>query len=363
MNITLNCKISLSKKLRALLGKGGTLLLQTSELNDGKGDGRLSLISDSGLDITKLTDDLKTETSIMLTPVDVADNVPNAKSSMHASIFTTASNLNEQTEPVVRKIAAVTPPEKGREGRAFVERTEVPKAFSEMANPECKKWVGDMSELIAAINVARSKKSTIDINEAQSDRERAILLEMKEKEEAIDVPAWIVNEAAGQMTINDLNISLPLNSPFDLSNVSAKRIAASKDLRGLLKAGLVKFISPSEVGSYLTDNEEETAGGLEVFDRHEDAEASITLGGGKSISRTDLVEVEETAEGNAGELTEEEEMVINLTQNMPKIKTAAIPTKTPTSTKHTVHGKPAAPVIEDEEPQNPSIKPIRKIER
>ncbi len=359
MNITLNCKISLSKKLRALLGKGGTLVLQTSELSDGKGVGRLSLVSDSGLEITELTDDLKTETSIMLTPVDVADNVPDAKSSIHASIFATASNPNEKVEPVVKKIAVVTPPERGQEGKAFKENIEVPAAFSELKNVECKKWISNMTELIEAINAAKSKKSTIDLSEAQSDRERAILMEMKEKEESIDSPAWVVNEVAGQMTINDLNISLPLNSPFDLSNLSAKRIAASRDLRGLLKEKLVKFISPTEASTYISSEEEDEASGLEVFDRHEEAEAAITSGGGGSSRHDDLVPVSETSEINADKLTEEEEMLINLTQNLPRTKIASVPE----GTRHTVHGTASTPVTEREAPKNPAVKPIRKIER
>lgn len=357
MNITLNCKISLSKKLRAIMGKGGTILLQTSSLDDGKGEGRLSFISDSAPEMTELTDDLKTETSIMLTPVSIADDVPDSDSSMCASIFSTGG-LDDKKDPIVKKIGVVTPPDKGKESRAFKEKADVPKQFDTIKNSECRKWVQNMSELIEAINAAKSKKSSIDLNAAQSDRERAVLLEMKEKEEAIDIPAWIVNESAGQMTINDLNISLPFKSPFDLSNLSSKRIAASKDLKGLLNAGLIKFISPSDIKKYLKDDdEEERDNSLEVFDRHEDVEHSIKYGDGKkTISREDLVEVDEVADENADELTEDEQMIINLTKNSPKVK--AVNTL-PEGTKHTVHGN-SSPRQPDSESR---VKPIRKIER
>ena len=76
MNVSLNCKISLSKKLRLLLGKEGTITLTTSILIDGKGMGKLSLMSEEDNDKCFQLD--TTETSIMITPTDVSDEIPSS---------------------------------------------------------------------------------------------------------------------------------------------------------------------------------------------------------------------------------------------------------------------------------------------
>lgn len=364
MDITLKCKVSLSKKLRVLMGKSGNLLLNISAITEGRGEGILSISGEETKEILELNDDLKNETSIMLTPVEViTNNIPNTGSLMHASIFTSTDN-----SPLVRKLAAITPPEKGQESRAIKENIEVPETFKQLNNPKCKEYINSMSELIEAAAIAKNKKSTIDINTASSDRERAIMLEMKEREEAIDVPAWIINESVGSIRINDLDISLLLNSPLDLSTLSARRIINSKDLRGLISSNLVKFIDPNDVGKYMKEIDEaidEQIGGLEVFDRHEDAEASIS-----NVSRTvrgnapkqditkqakDLIEIEEVNDDNIEELTEEENTILNLTQNMPRVKTTRSNQAPTPVNNRTVHGN-------NEPAKKPTLKPIKKLE-
>lgn len=354
MNISLNCKLSLSKKLRALIDKEASLTLVSQDIVDGKGTAILTLNSDN---IPNQFDSKIGETSIMLTPVEITEESPNAQSPVHASLFSTVPKKH-QKEPVVTKIAVVNAPEKGEESRAIKEEVEVPEVFSEVKNEECKVWVKNMEDMVAAINVAKGKKSDIDLDSAHNDRERAILQEMKEKEEAIDIPAWIVNDKVGMLSVNDLNISLPMNVPYDLSNISARRILMSKELRGLLKEGYIRFVSLEEKDQFIlrASGELETIDGIDVFDNHEKAmenmESEKSSSGNPVIDEKNAMTItEEDIESK----TEEESMVLNLTQNMPTVKTNR---SVPVGNRKTTHAN-----ISSETPKNPNIKTVRKVSR
>jgi len=350
-NIAIVCKISLSKKLRALLGKDGSITLMASDLVNGIGNGRLSISSDtisaSKIDISKMA-----ETSIMLTPVEITDEMPEER--VQSAIFTSVPGKGRR-ERVVSKIAAVNAPEKEEVPGAIVpiEEVETPEVFAETKDPECKKWISNMQELAEAVaSAASQKKSTIDLNQAADERERAVLLEMREKEEAIDASAWIVNNKAGMLTINDLGISLPLNSPFDLSNISARRIICSKDFKALVKSGFIKFLTPKERDQLvmgLEHDRENESHGLTVFDDHDEAMGAMS--GGKEnpiISEENMMEV---SEADVGRPTEEESTILNLTQNMPTTKTRSqVPVNT--QPRRSTHGNPS----------NTSVKTIRRAQ-
>jgi len=363
MNLTISCEISLSKKLREVLGnKGGTFVLTTSELIDGKGMGTLSLTSETKEQYNELPAVLRGETSIQITPIDIVDETPSNSSLTHGIIFSTIPPKGESA-PVVDKLAAVHAPEKGEEAYAVVAKKDikVPDAFTQTQEPECKEWISNMEDLIVAVSQARSKKSDIDPDMAHNDRERALLMELKEKDEAIDGPAWIVNECSGKLIINDLDIILPKNSPYDLSNISARRIIMSRDLKALIKDGLVKFISPAERDQYiLKQSKDDFSAGLRVFDSPDEAEANML----NDVSHHNLIiddksAMEITDEDIEGH-TEEESMLINLTKNVPLVDKETKIISGPSS-RHTVHGtthisaKPAA------QAKVTSKSPIRKL--
>lgn len=368
MNISVNCKVSISKKLRSLLGKSGSITLVVPNIEDGKGNGVLSLDSETLIEQIDTT-----ETSIMITPIEIASYSPNVSDISQGILFTTTSSRGDK-EDIVRKIASVNPPERGQEHTSIKKNIDVPKAFTLTKNPECKKWIEDMTSLVEAVNEAKNKKSEVDISVAKNDREKAVLMEMKEKSESIDVPAWVVNEKIGVLSINDLNINLPLNSPFDLSNISAKRIAASKDLKMLLRDGHVRLVSPKEKNEIVSraSGEEESDHGLEIFDRHEQAEDSIKNSTStrhaspiisedkNSISTKHSFPVinDETAddltEEDIQKPLEEESMIINLTQNMPIVKESSA--LAGGETRKTVHSNDAV-----SQSQKPNIKPIKKL--
>jgi len=352
MNISINCKLSLSKKLKALVGKEATLTLVSQDIADGKGTAILTLTSDG---TASQFEPNMGETSIMLVPVELAEESLSSSSPVHASIFSTVPSKHKK-ESVVQKIAAVNAPEKGEEPTAIKEEADVPEAFSEVKDPECSVWVKNMEELANAVSAVKHKKSEIEPENAKSVREKAVLQELKEKAEAIEIPAWIVNDKVGSLSINDLNIGLPLNAPFNLSSISARRIALSKDLRGLLKAGYVRFISPKEKDRLLSkESAEETTQGLEVFDHHDEVLSSIENSGTSSNPVIDDKTAMFIDEADIANKTEEENMILDLTQGMPATKTKHA---APVVNHRTVHNNTAS----SPKPKNPAIKSVKRLE-
>jgi hypothetical protein len=362
MNVSINCKISLSKKLRAILESDATITVVSQDIKDGKGTAILSLNSENIKDFK--IEDLG-ETAIMLAPVEFAIESPNESSPVHSSIFTSNSDNKPIKNSPINKLAATVAPERGNVSRAYNQVVEVPEAFKQYEDPKCVEYIKDMDQLIQAVNVAKNKKSEVDPETASNDRQRAILAEMKEKEEAIDVPAWIVNEKYGMMTINDLNISLKLNAPYDLSNLSAKKIASSKDLRGAIKSGAVRIISPDERDQLAISSLEnpESIGGLEAFGSVDEAMGNMESR--RPSSRNPVIndnEAIEISESDLDQPSEDESMIINLTQSAPRVKPK--PTMTEEGRK-TVHGNTntEAPIRQQRPlPTNkPAIKPIGKL--
>jgi hypothetical protein len=247
------------------------------------------------------------------------------------------SSVEDGKQKIISKIAATQAPEKGEEGTAIKETAEIPEAFESLKDPECKNWISNMQEFVTAINAARGKKSEVDVSIARNKLEEAALQEQRDKDEAIDMPAWVVNNKGGILIINDLGITMLPNAPMDLSNFSAKRISASRDLRELLKSGYLEFISPEERDKYIMEGmPEETIGSLEVFSRHEEAEAAITSGRQHAIiDEADAMYLEASDLENP---TEEESMMLDLTQNLPTKKTKTPQSNKPVENRQSSHG-------------------------
>ena len=364
MNNTLTCKVSLSKKLRALVDNGASLVLTVNDINRGLGNGTLSLTSDGEIvDIASVLEGLKfQETSIMITPISIQDTeVPTGRSV--ASIFSTTPSAQQTPTVIERKIAAVTPPEKHEVPDAIVpgEEVETPAVFKQLDVPECRKYVMSLRELDAAVEKAKNKVSDIDLDKIPNPRQRAVAMEMREQMESIEEHAFIVNEKVGCLSLNDLGIRLPMNTPFDLSKISAKRIAQSRELKDMMSQNFVHFISPSEVDAYrqkVLASEAEKIGSLEVYDNHAQAEAaiesqainSITKQSGRPVSP---MEVSETDMNNP---TEEESMIINLTSKQ-NIQPDPV---TSGATRKTVHGSTSSP-SQSSRPvsdKQPTVRPI-----
>jgi len=164
-----------------------------------KGLGKLSLTSD-GMNMAMEIEDFG-ETSIQLIPIDYADETPSNDSIPQGTIFTTIPKKGESA-PVIEKLAAVHAPEKGEESHAVVskENIKTPNAFSQAENPECKEWIANMGDLIDAVTKAKGKKSDIDPDMAHNDRERALLMELKEKMRQLIDPLGLL--MSGEAVLN-----------------------------------------------------------------------------------------------------------------------------------------------------------------
>jgi hypothetical protein len=301
MQIALKCKISLSKKMRTLLQNGGSIVLTSNSINSGKGDGTL-VISDNGNKELDVSDLINKETSIMITPVEVSQGVGNASVS---NIYNNqrdpnpgVSNVFSNNQPqqghqtqrnVIDRMAATQPPEQGQNNRAYYAQDEltVPKEFNEFNDDDFLSYVKNYQELVQAVKESQSKVSDINVSpvsEFDSMNERknkALLMEQKEKQESIGCDAYIVNEQCASLVINDIGLDLPLNMPKNLGNISARKIASSRDLWKLLKTNKVRIISPNEADHLLKNAGTMTktyVPELEIYDSRYDAQEEIYEG-------------------------------------------------------------------------------------
>lgn len=278
MNIVIKCKVSLSKKLRKLVGKDGKITLISSDLDNGCGEGKLMLFSNDSNFNDEVSID-KAETSIMITPEDIEEAVPSSSSSGIGNLFSSIPAKGEE-EKIVRKIAAVNAPERHEIPVAISPREEriVP---TPVVNDEgFRRFAANIDELMDAVLKARNKDAGVDIESIVDPRKRALALEEKEQRESIDVDAWIVNVKCGKLEIGDLGITLMLYMPFNLAKISAKRIAASKDLQDVISRGWVKFLQPSETQNWIQKAAASQKDySIPVFDNHESAEANAAAAG------------------------------------------------------------------------------------
>lgn len=346
MNISLNCNISLSKKLRSLLGTGGSITLIAPELQDGKGMGVLSL---SGENIKFDGNKIEGETSIQLEQVGDMKLEVGGDDQSCTNLFSSIPRKGH-SEKVVSKIAVVNAPEKCEVQTAIKTKKQIQTEASiskSIPSPSCAKWIESMEQLMQTLKDSKIRRSELDVDSAKTDRERALLIEAKEKEESIDTPAWVVNNKYGNLAVNDLGIALPMNIPYDLSNISAFRLAASRDLKSLIKGGFISFISPDDCKKYLDEIvNQESPDSLPVYDRHEEAEEAMTGDTNEEGNPVIGVEAMELTSSDLEKSTEEENTIINLTQNMPTVKKPVIPSPSTDQPRHTVHGNdPMSPKV------------------
>lgn len=305
MNITLQCDISLSKKLRQLVGNGAKVSLLLDNVQEGRGVGRLLLVTESESDIKSILDK---ETSIMMTPREIVEEVPQGVA---------VSNIFSPRNPIVKnsnrtpvdKIAIMEPPQSSYEvSHAFKVDNEnsTPDSFKEVNEPSYRKYISDLKTLMEAVSESLHKVSNIDLSSIADPRKRAVAMENKERAESIGVPSFVVNTSCASLAINDLGLGLMLNVPCNLGNISAKRLAESKDLGAMLRAGYIKFITPDEVELYVNKTKvDKFNSGLFVGSRKE-AEAAIETEGHNANEM-------EVSVDEIDDMTEEQRLSTNLT--------------------------------------------------
>jgi len=207
---------------------------------------------------------------------------------------------------------------------------ETPEPFKITQKPEVKKYITSINQLLEAIKLAENKTSDVDINAIKNPRLKAVAMEEKEKAEAIDYPAFVVNHSCASLTINDLGISLMLNIPYNLNNISAKRLANSKDLIAMFRSNMIKLISPDEIQEYMNKvATEQESFGLDVYSNHKEAEAAIenefekvSFSTSSKISRKSvpMAEEQELSMNDLEGDTEEEKILKTISSGRPLIQ-------------------------------------------
>jgi len=364
MDIVIDCEIALSKKLRSLIdGSADRLVLISNDLKNGRGKGRLSLSFDGTKE--NLTIDAKElgETSIIIDPIEITEEYIKEGNAVVGNIFSDGMQVNAtENRTPVDKIASIAPPSKGEEAYAIVAQEEIatPQEFKSIDNAECKGWITNMEDLISAANMAKDVQSqSIDLSLATTDRERSIMAASKERAESINIDAWIVNEKAATISINDLGIDLALNAPYNLSNISANKVASSIELKGLITAGFVRFISPKEIGNFmdLQAEDEEISGTLEVYDL-KGAQSNMASGGSDIIDTAISKDAVEITSSDLNSGTEEENMILDLTQGMVKPQGVA---QSVIEARKTSHGNAPNKPSPNKPSSSSKVKPISKL--
>ena len=338
MQLTLKCKISLSKKMRSILQNGGQIILTSDPITSGKGDGIL-VMTDKSNEQIDLTDLLGKETSIMITPTE-AFNSQNAPpvSNLFANVAgsggvgTISSQQppqqpqyqqpqyaqppqqyqqpqygnpqydqpqHDQSRTPIDRMAVTQPPPHGQNNSAYYQQNErqVPQQFQQTQEPDFIKFVKTYEELIHKVKESKDKQSDIRLEHIHNNRERAVAEERKDMEESIGTDAYVVNEKCASLAINDINLVLPLNMPRNLGNISAKRLASSRELWSLFKQGMIRIVSPTEAQHLLKNagNMSQTyVPELEIYDSKYDAEDNTFSGpdiGGGGM-RTPVLDLE-----------------------------------------------------------------------
>lgn len=310
MSVSLKCSISLSKKIRAIIGDAKAhVVLNVDNVVNGIGNGTLMISTDGETSIPQ--DFLTKETSIMITPMEIEDEIQNVHSPV-LSIF----NENDKTirsdnaRSPIDRLAVRFPPEKGNVSTAMKTEEEINEDVK--ANPTLKEYISNLSELLEAINISRAKSADIDLDAITDIRQKAIAMEQKEMMESIDQDAWVVTTKYASMTINDLGIQLSKDTPYNLNRLSAKKLFASKDLKNYIAKGEILLISPEEAVEYAALQAAPIQSGLDVYDSFDDAKDDVFSNRRNANEREDISGKQSTKILSLDDLssdTEEEKMI------------------------------------------------------
>ncbi len=199
------------------------------------------------------------------------------------------------SKDIVDKIAATSPPNIDDIPYSFKDEDEIEDEVKDsnenleaLKNPEFKRFVTDLNSFYDALHRNKNKQSSIDLSKYEGNpRQYAVMEEQKRLEESIDVPAYIVNEKYASLMVNDLDLTLGLNSPIDLAKFPVKKLLSSNELKNIIKQNYVRFVSPAEANKILMkkmEQEENEFTQNEIIDRDADEEDD-SAPKGKQISK------------------------------------------------------------------------------
>lgn len=277
----LKCKISLSKKIRSILRNGGSIVLASDSINGGKGEGTL-VIKDRMNKELKIEELFGQETSIIITPIE---EIETPLSSTVSNIFYDKGEKNDNQRTLIDKIAATEIPENNNHSYYNKDEIQVPEQFQATQDQGFINYVRDCQELMREINNSKNKSSDIKVEAINENDPPAVVMnklmqmEKKEMQESIGKDAYVINKKCASLTINDIDLDLPLNFPKNLGNISAKKLANSKDLWNLFNSDMINLITPQEA-NHLCKNlhnimDKGVPGELEIYDSIYDAQEGM----------------------------------------------------------------------------------------
>ena len=283
------------------------------------------------------------------------------------TLFNSNANLkNEQADSLPSRIAKVVPSlptKRNTVVAAPVEPVDRNDIGSEDNGDEVS-YISSTAQFYQEVTLARNKRSDIDIDSITDPRQRAIALEQKEAEESLDMPAWVVNEKFSSISISDLNLQLNLNAPIDMSRYSAKRLAASHDLKMLLKKGWLRFISPDDAEAIRAQYAQEQLNDtVEVYDRDE-AEARLQrkLHGRAPMTSNDIDDADDDAEVIDLSHDDDGDNMIDLTPRVANNGAMNRRFSNQPQSRRSVPTNPAAAGVSASSRSGMSFSPIRKKE-
>lgn len=300
-SIDLECKVLLSKKLREVVNERTKFSLVVNKLIDGVGygeikvelnddfgdfDGETCIILDFNKDAVEKyrdqTEDAEDAEDTENT-VDVDDETNDESDNPEdqyieeidfegggnnyvANIFSSVDqDEDEVKEPKsrVKKTAKSKNKKRAAVGNIAVvdpdgaekefHKREIPKEFPQLNNQRCRSYIKNLEEFLSALNSANEKNNAKHINKS----------------------AYVVNEKYGSITINDLNISLKKNEPYDIGKISLDTLNESRDFVSLIRNKMIRFLTPEAAEDMMNNGDEDDDHGLEIFDSHEEAEREI----------------------------------------------------------------------------------------
>ena len=92
--------------------------------------------------------------------------VEEPKDSPVTNIFSSIPSKHELPGNVVKKIAAVHPPEENEVSTAITDKVPTPQAFADLENSDCREYISNTEQLIEAINKAKATKKATTTKKA-----------------------------------------------------------------------------------------------------------------------------------------------------------------------------------------------------
>jgi hypothetical protein len=273
MNII--CKISLSKKIRKMVGKNSNIVL-SGVIDNGTGEGILSISNPNIGQTVELNGE---ETSIILNLVKVSGESRIIEASEEvdervfnsnpvSSLFSDSAAYGTSNNPKairgvkrspVDKIAATEVSKNVSEAIVPKDEVVVPEQFKATQEKKFVEFVKSFDQLLDLVRNKKSFKSTINPSDYENERERITAQYEKEIEESIGVPAFVINKKYASLNVDDCNLVFLKNAPVDIGRISAKKLYSSPQLMSLIKSGELEIISPKEAAkiAHLVQKQEE----------------------------------------------------------------------------------------------------------